>query len=447
MIRKVLATALIAGATLAVHSGTAHAGRKMLVLIDASGSMTTARSDGQSRYQAAVQRSDSMILNEAMMGLDGVAIYTFQDTTATPRTAGFVDVNTARTALLKLDDVNGDGTFPPGAVPPNGVTPLAGSMCDAIDALVGATTATDIRIMQLSSDGLENATDTMHPCWGPDSDPTIPSPFEDGSWQNKVYNKAVSSQPGETDATVNVRVDLFNYAPVIGLLAATNHDVVVETGPTTMATKVAARTAAALAEGVTLEDFFGALARDTGGQLSVIDDNMALPVVGDISDDGCVDFYDTLQVAVRFGQKTPAVDGKYDRDADGTVTFNDYLNVLAHVTPECVANSHVVAENLHCKGGSIVVDGKFIDDAATTITAYGSCKLTIKNSIIVAGDTALKIYGSARVKLENSHVIAGNTLVDLWGAAVVSAKNSSLKGQVKTTGAVVFLDLGGNTWY
>jgi hypothetical protein len=441
MTRKVLATALIAAATLAVHSGTAHAGRKMLVLIDASGSMTTLRSDGQTRYQAAVLRSDSQILNEAMMGLDGVAIYTFQDTTMTARTAGFVDVNTARTVLNDLDDVG-----EPGEVAPFGVTPLAGSMCDAIDALVAATTASDIRIMQLSSDGEENATDPLHACFGPFSSINIP-PFEDGSWQNKVHVKATSSQPGETDATVNVRVDLFNYTPVIGLLAATNHDVVAETGPTTMATKVAARAAVSLAQAPTLEEFFGALTQATGGQLSVIDDNMALPVIGDLGDDGCVDFYDTLQVAVRFGQKTPAVDGKYDRDADGTVTFNDYLNVLAHVTPECVANSHVVAQNLHCKGGSLVVDGKFIDDAATTITAYGSCKLTIKNSIIVAGDTALKIYGAARVKLENSHVISANTLVDLWGAAFVSAKNSSLKGQIKTTGAVVFQDLGGNTWY
>jgi hypothetical protein len=447
MIRKVLVSALFASVTLAAHSGTASADRKMLVLVDASGSMSTLRSDMTARYDAAIARSDSMILNQAMMGLDGVAIYTFSDSTATQRTAGFVDVNTARTILNNLNNP----TPPPGAVyvPPGGVTPLAGSMCDAIDALVANTTASDIRIMQLSSDGEENATDPLHACFGPFSSINV-EPFEAGSWQNKVYVKATTPQPGEADATVNVRVDLFNYTPVVGLLAAASaSDVVHETGPTTIAVKTAARTAAAAAaaQPPTLEEFFGALAHATGGELNVIDDNSALPVEGDISDDGCVDFYDTLQVAVRFGQTTPAVDGKFDRDADGTVTFNDYLNVLAHVTPECVANSHVVAQNLHCKGGSMTVDGKFIDDAATTISAYGSCKLTIKNSIIVAGDTALKIYGAARVKIENSHIISASTLVDLWGAAFVSAKNSSLKGQVKTTGAVVFQDLGGNTWY
>jgi hypothetical protein len=447
MTRKVLVSALLAGVALAAHSGTASADRKMLVLVDASGSMTTLRSDSVARYDAAIARSDSMILNQAMMGLDGVAIYTFSDSTATQRTAGFVDVNTARDVLLHLNDSTPEPGTAQVYVPPGGVTPLAGSMCDAIDALVANTTASDIRIMQLSSDGEENATDPLHACFGPFSSINV-EPFEAGSWQNKVYLKAVTPQPGETDATVNVRVDLFNYTPVTGLLASAF--VVAEAGPTTVATRPVARklAAAAASQAPTLEEFFGKLAQATGGELHVIDDNMALPVEGDISDDGCVDFFDTLQVAVRFGQKTPAVDGKFDRDADGTVTFNDYLNVLAHVTPECVANSHVVAENLHCKGSqTLTVDGKFIDDAATTITAYGSCKLTIKNSIIVAGGTALKIYGAARVKIENSHVISANTLVDLWGAAFVSAKNSSLKGQVKTTGAVVFQDLGGNTWY
>src|SRR5688572_4315521 len=124
---------LVALATLVGHVAPAAAqstNRKMLVLIDASGSMTQLRSsDNKMRFEAAKERAFANLQNEAMMGLSGVAIYTFQDAGLTNRTGTaanpFVDINTANNALMALD---------PQTVP-NGVTPLAGSMCDAIDIL------------------------------------------------------------------------------------------------------------------------------------------------------------------------------------------------------------------------------------------------------------------------------------------------------------------------
>jgi len=430
---------LVALATLVGHVAPAAAqstNRKMLVLIDASGSMTQLRSsDNKMRFEAAKERAFANLQNEAMMGLSGVAIYTFQDAGLTNRTGTaanpFVDINTANNALMSLD---------PNTVPA-GVTPLAGSMCDAIDILAGTTASQ--RILSVSSDGEENATPSIHACFGPFSAINVP-PFEADSWQNKVYVKATNPPGG---VPMIVQVDLFNYPPITSLvrnLAAA----VQETGTTTAIAAKASRLAAAAAEPLTLEQFFTYLAHDTGGSISVISDDVALPVYADFNGDGCVDFSDALQVAFRFGEVTPVVDGKFDLDHDGIVTFLDFVQVIANVTAECVADSYAVAEPITCSGSQkVVIDGKIIDDQATTITAYGSCKLTIKNSIIVAGGTAVNIYGAARVQIENSSVIGDSAMVDLTGAAVISAKNSNLKGRIKTTGAIKFHDLGGNTWY
>src|SRR5215831_10088354 len=111
-----------------VGASAAHADRKMLVLIDATGSMSTVRADLQTRFDAAKARAVDQITVQAGLGLNGVAVYTFSDATSTLQTAGFVTAN----AAIKV--INGDPSATP-PIPPldlftvgGGVTPLAGSM-------------------------------------------------------------------------------------------------------------------------------------------------------------------------------------------------------------------------------------------------------------------------------------------------------------------------------
>src|ERR1044071_693178 len=153
-VRRLLIATTMVAATI-VGASAAHADRKMLVLIDATGSMSIQRADLQTRFEAARQRAVDQIGVQAGLGLAGVAVYTFSDNTSTLQTVGgvngFVSVNAAITKIA------GD----PNAVPPippldlftvgGGITPLAGSMCKAVDDLMatGATT----KILEVASDG------------------------------------------------------------------------------------------------------------------------------------------------------------------------------------------------------------------------------------------------------------------------------------------------------
>ncbi|HMG25057.1 MAG TPA: VWA domain-containing protein [Kofleriaceae bacterium] len=82
--------ATVAGAS------AAHADRKMLVLIDASGSMSIQRADLQTRFDAAKARALDQIGVQAGLGLDAVAVYTFSDTTSTLQTPAASSIPTSR---------------------------------------------------------------------------------------------------------------------------------------------------------------------------------------------------------------------------------------------------------------------------------------------------------------------------------------------------------------
>src|SRR5215831_12351328 len=130
-----------------VGASAAHADRQMLVLIDASGSMSTVRADSTTRFDAAKQRALDQIAVQASSGLD-------------------------------LFTVGG------------GNTPLAGSMCAAIDTL--AATGATTKILEVASDGEENFTPPADPCFGPFSTDPNP-PYSAGSWENLVYNKVAGA--------------------------------------------------------------------------------------------------------------------------------------------------------------------------------------------------------------------------------------------------------------
>jgi len=123
MNNRMLLTGLVTVLATAAATTAAHADRKMLVLIDASGSMDITRTDGTTRFAAAKTRAKSQIA--AQLAIDATttfSVYTFSDVASTPQTAGFVAAGAATTTIDGLDLFTVGG----------GVTPLAGSLCAAI---------------------------------------------------------------------------------------------------------------------------------------------------------------------------------------------------------------------------------------------------------------------------------------------------------------------------
>jgi hypothetical protein len=451
---KVLLAGLATAATLTVGAaGAAHADRYMVVLVDASGSMTIERSDdGRSRFQAAIDRADTQIFHYATNGgLDGVAVYAFSGTTAilhtgTPPTAGnpgapFVDVNTARAAVAALTTNQ----------PPAGLTPLAGSVCEALDTLLGMTAGNPERILQLASDGEENNTPIGTECQGPRSETRFP-PFQTmpQSWENKVYVKATDVAVGSDPI---ILVDLFEYSEVTGPLFSFSSMVPKMVGgelivPRPMQKAAAAAAAADPDRPPTLREFFGALTSATGGSLTVIPDAEPVPVIGDIDGDQCIDPADTFEIIRRFGEHTPDVDGKYDLDLDGVITYDDYAILASYITGTCgEPDDQVARQAVVCQGSrSITIENAAIETTGIGLDVFGSCRVTIRNSRIVAGNTAIRIRGAATVTIDDSVVAGMNAVIGLTGAAALSAGTTYFKGEKLLVGAFGYIDRGGNTW-
>jgi hypothetical protein len=416
-----------------VGASAAHADRKMLVLLDASGSMSTVRADAETRFEAAKQRALDQIAVQAASGLNGVAVYTFSDTTSSLQTVGgFVDKNTAIATITGLDLFTAGG----------GNTPLAGAMCDAVDVLTatGATT----KILEVASDGEENFTLSTNPCFGPFSTDSTP-PYSAGSWQNLVFNKVAG-------AGIAVQIDLFDPGPVTGFAAlAAMADPEGALTAQTRATGAFAAMAAAVGDGPpTLADFFTQIALVSGGRLTVIEDTVpSLPVVGDVTGDGCVDRRDALAVARAFGPAGTPQDNPFDLDLDGAVGFTEYSTVLTHFTPGgCgVADPYVARAPITCGAGRpVVITGAAIEADGITINAFPACQITIKNSLVVSGQNAINIVGAAVVTVDNSILVGQNAVISSRGASLVIARNSVFHGRRDVDGAFALIDLGGNTF-
>jgi hypothetical protein len=415
-----------------VGASAAHADRKMLVLIDASGSMEIQRADLTTRFDAAKARAVSKITDQAALGVDGVAVYTFSDITSTAQTAGFVNANAAIAAVngLVLATVGG------------GNTPLAGSLCDAVDTLVAQNATTSI--LELASDGEENSTPLDHQCAGPFSSDPNP-PYSVPSWENSVFNKVA-------DANVQVQIDLFDPGPITGFAARMAAAADPE-GGLTARTRAASAFAAVAAAGdgpPTLAEFFTQIALVSGGRLTVVEDTTpGLPVSGDVNGNSCVDRSDAIAVARAFGHSGPPQDNPFDLDLDGTVGFSDYAFAVSHFTPGgCgIKDPYVSRAPLVCRGAQVlVIDGNAIENGGITVDAKGACQILIRNSLIVAGQNAIDIRGTAVISVDNSIIVGQNAVVSSVGASVLMSRNSVFHGQRKVTGAFVYVDLGGNTW-
>lgn len=421
-------------ATIVGASSAAHADRQMLVLIDASGSMSITRADLQTRFAAAKQRALDQIAVQAAGGLDGVAVYTFSDTTSTAQTAGFVDKNVAIGVVAGLDLFTVGG----------GNTPLAGAMCDAVDVLV-ATGATE-KILEVASDGEENFTPAAHPCSGPFSTDPAP-PYSTDSWQNKVFLKVALSG-------ITVQIDLFDPGPITGFAAvAAALDPEAEvTGAARFAAAGKMLTAAAAAgEGPpTLREFFTQIALVSGGRLTVIEDTApTVPVEGDADGNACIDRSDAIAVARAFGQTGAPQDLAFDLDLSGSVGFTDYAAMTSRFTPGgCgTPDPYTPRAPIVCRGAmTITVNAQVIENGGITVDARGACQITIRNSLIVSGQNALNVLGTALITVDNSTLVGEGAVLSSTGATMVIARNSVFHGRRTVTGLLTLIDLGGNTF-
>jgi hypothetical protein len=425
--RILLACIAVALGTIMAVSTPVHAARRMLVLIDASGSMFNSRTNGDgTRFEAARSLAITRVLQQAQVDSGIlVAVYTFNGpygpTTLIPRTTGFVDSNSALDAIegLTLSVVGGD-------------TPLAGSLCDAIDLLNSASSQGDTKILQLSSDGEENSTPLDHLCHGPFDQDGF-EPFDAGSWQQNVLDHL---------GDMIVRIDLFDSRQIT--FFANEHGAILTPQARSFATTISPST------GLTpLQHFFTVLAQSTGGQLTIIYDDEPLPVSGDLNDDDCVDYDDAILVARAFGPAVPPVDGRFDLNQDRTVDFADYQIQLSRITPTCGPNPYVSRAPLVCERATqILIDGQSIEDSGNgiTIDARGACKITIRNSLIVSGHNGITILGNAVVSVDNSIIVGQNAAIVQHGRGVLSARDTVFHGNTDFQGPSHFIDRGGNVF-
>jgi hypothetical protein len=432
-----------------VGASAAHADRKMLVLIDASGSMSTVRGDSKTRFEAAKLRAVDQIGIQDALGATTFAVYTFSTTTPptrqTPVSAahpdGFVDKTTA------INVIAGNAGL---GIPPldlftvgGGSTPLAGSMCDVVDTLVatGATT----KILEVASDGEENSTPIGHQCQGaPSTDPNFP--YSDGSWQNLVVTKL--GQPGNT---VQVQIDLFDPGPItMARVLAAAADPEAQLTAQQRALSAGAMLAAPGDGPPTLKDFFAQVALITGGRLTVIEDpGTTVPVIGDADGNSCIDRRDAIALARSFGETGAPQDLPFDLDFSGSVGFTDYAAEVSRFTPGgCgVPDPYTPRAPIVCRGAlMITMNAQVIENGGITIDARGSCVITIKNSLIVSGANALDIRGSALITVQNSILVGQNAVLSSGGSTMLMAKDSVFHGQRLVNGAFTLVDLGGNTF-
>jgi hypothetical protein len=214
-----------------------------IILLDRTGSMqTVVLPEGDTLCERARRQAKQEVMDFFSREPSGssVSVWTFHGDGPTPLTSGFVGAAEATAAL--------DALF---GVACSNLTPLAESICAAVDSIVGTFPAEPFQTLEISiiSDGLEN--NSGGTCAGPASTAgnscVLNAPgdqlFDVGSWQRKVCDYML----GHAVANTTLWGDICNGCPLSGSGAD------VETG---------------LLQGPGVSDvvFFQALAKATGGR-------------------------------------------------------------------------------------------------------------------------------------------------------------------------------------
>ncbi|MFP2929311.1 VWA domain-containing protein [Pyxidicoccus sp. 3LG] len=312
-------------------SGVASADEHVVILLDRTGSMGAASTStpGFTRFQVAKERINTF-LDSVPSDERVYAFWTF-DGTAPTQVFSFAQ---GKTALEVKAAVN--------AATLGGVTPLARTVCDALDTLIDylPNEPQHTKRIIMATDGAENATPSNHQCWGPSSTTVYPT-LQQNSWQWKVRNMACTGNPlidpgafcdPSQGLSVIVDIDhLYDYVQLQPGLGAVDDEGVPVAGD-----------AAALAALPVTPDaaFFGGLSSETGGYYFGITSStpraQAIPVPGDATGDGCVNAADNSAVLALFGQQVrPGTRADFNRDL--IVNAYDRNTVLQNLGRGCTA--------------------------------------------------------------------------------------------------------------
>ncbi|WNG40823.1 hypothetical protein F0U61_49360 [Archangium violaceum] len=283
-----------------------------IIVVDRSGSMTAVRSDGKTRFKVAIEEAVKYV-NLPLNIPHYFSVWTFEGSSYI-KEQGFASA-TATIATLNSLSVG------------YGSTPLAYTVCDAIDALF--TYRTDLgnkarKVVKLVSDGEENSTPTGTQCHGPSS-ALDTAPYTPGSWESKVYNKF---------ATRNA-----NTPPPAGAFFPAVLNVTVLSGYITSLRSMSASAPEYTPAGqvmtprsmTTLANYFSflkTLAQHSGGVYSEVVDSRPVPVSGDTNNDFCVDSTDYNEVLANYGIAVPPANPAADLNNDKVVDYYDYTIVV-----------------------------------------------------------------------------------------------------------------------
>jgi hypothetical protein len=231
-------------------------------------------------------------------------------------------------------------------------TPLAGTICDAVDRLhdyeddkiitdptTGLPRLSRIeRRIYLVTDGLENETPSTNECWGPDAvTDTVYPVYDYGSWQWKVLNKLKTGNANTpSDAPFEYIIDVQH----------------ILTSFISSADPLAAEREAAALEGLpagsmpysTVEQdvsLFRGLAQQSGGTYTQLAPNpqgvISFSIPGDANGDDCVDYDDYAILVQVYGYPVTSdpLTIQADFNGDGWVDDDDYMLLIQHWGEGC----------------------------------------------------------------------------------------------------------------
>lgn len=328
--RRFLSKAAVALACVGgLASSTALADEHVLILLDKTGSMGGTSVPGLTRLQVAKARIDGYLQIIPSVPTK-YAFWTFDNTGPTQVINFAANATPAQISAA----VN--------AVTLGGNTPLAGSVCSAVDALINfLPNQFHTKRVYLVTDGDENSTPALNQCAGAWSVGVWPT-LDVGSWQAKVRNKACT---GDANSAGPCGIFVPPYPPGLTLVADVDFlftdNVPLQgdyegrepgEGQTVRVPYEAAPSAA------TEVPFFSGLAQATRGRYAGVTQKtpatQATPLPGDANLDGCVNVTDRTQVLSQYGQKVPVGTGA-DFNRSGVVDTGDYQTVVNNFGRGC----------------------------------------------------------------------------------------------------------------
>lgn len=330
----------------------------VIVIVDVTGSMTadsgavTPGGDPQPRLEVGrLTALDWLINNTSTFTNPEFAVWEFSRAGVDPSEPNFRTLQDFTTSKTQAIAAVGAATQTPDS------TPLAGTLCDAVDRLkdyengktmvdpgTGATRAVRIeRRIFLVTDGLENATLDTNGCWGPPAETNVVYPnYDFGSWQWKVLNKL---KTGNANTPSTAPFEYILDVEHILTSFITSLDPAAQAREAAFSEGLGSQFQAGLIPYSTVEDdvnLLRGLATQSGGVYTQLAPDpqgvVSFKIAGDANDNGCVDLDDYDIFASVYGwQVSMSVPATIQADFnhDGWVDDDDYMLIIQHWAEGC----------------------------------------------------------------------------------------------------------------